>query len=210
MAIAREVGFNVPASSLVKIPSLGFVYVIRRFDWMGDFSRRMEDMAQVIGESSEDKYDSSNERVSKAIRDHAAAPLLDLNEYFKRLLFSFLIANGDMHLKNWSLLEKSTLNGEMDLSPCYDLLNTRLPIPRESLDIGLSILGKKRNLKRSYFKSFALEVLKIENKFVETCFSSLEEWLQVIKDFSERSYLSEDSRKKYVALAESRFLNLAE
>jgi serine/threonine-protein kinase HipA len=205
MSIARELGFRIPPSALVNIPHLGFVYVIRRFDRINGVPRRMEDMAQIIGELSNDKYESSNEKVAQAIRDHAVAFPLDLNDYFRRLLFCFLIANGDMHLKNWSLLEKETLNGELDLSPCYDLLNTRLPLPRESIDMGLSLLGKKRNLQRTYFYKFALNVLKLDKKPIEKIFSELTQWIQVVEEFTRRSYLSEKSQKKYIELARERF-----
>ncbi len=42
-----------------------------------------------------------------------------------------------MHLKNWGFLEQGDMNGVFRLSPCYDLLNTRLSIPDEDIDIGL-------------------------------------------------------------------------
>lgn len=204
MAIAKELGFVVPPFSLIHVPKLGMVFMIRRFDRVDGQQRRMEDMAQVIGESSEDKYESSNEKVAKAIRQYAAAAPLDLREFLKRLLFCFLVANADMHLKNWSLLEKLSLNGEMELSPCYDLLNTRIPIPKESVDIGLSIRGKKKNLQRSYFFKFGEEELKIDGKYLEKNFALLKQWLETVRELTARSYLTDDSKEKYIKLAEER------
>ncbi len=208
MAIARKIGFKAPAFSLIRIPDFGFVYLTRRMDRLGGTSRRMEDMAQILGELSEDKYESSHEKVAQAIRQHASAPLLDLNDYFRRLIYCFLIANADMHLKNWSLLEKVALNGEMDLSPCYDLLNTRLVIPSERLDIGLTFLGKKRNLQRSYFTQFAQDVLKLNPKFIEKTFDAIPSWLGTIETLCARSYLSEKLKKQYIKIARERFETL--
>ena len=209
MAIARKVGFNVPPSTLIHIPELGYVYVIRRFDQVrGGLKRRMEDMAQLINTPSDDKYRSSNEAIGKAIRTFSAAPALDLNDFFRRLVFCFLVGNADMHLKNWSLLEKESLNGEMDLSPCYDFLNTRLPIPREQTDIGLPILGKSKKLQGSYFSKFAVQYLKVEPRFVNKIFSELPFWHEVIEDFTAKSYLAASSRKRYLEIVRERFQTL--
>ena len=204
MAIAQEIGFPIPPFSLIKVPSLGYLFLIRRFDKTQLMSRRMEDMAQIIGKPSEDKYNSSNEKVAQSIRSHATSPPLDLGDFFKRLLFCFLIGNADMHLKNWSLLEKESLNGELDLSPCYDLLNTRLLIPREKIDIGLSILGKNRNLQRSYFYRFAVDVLQLEEKFIKKTFDDLDVWFNVIVTLVSRSYLTKNFQKKYLEIVAER------
>ena len=204
MAIAQELGFRVPPFALIKIQSLGYVYVIRRFDRLSGVYRKMEDMAQITGASSLDKYESSNEKIANAIRRYASAPMLDLYDFFRRLLFCFFIGNADMHLKNWSLLEKESLNGELDLSPCYDLLNTRLPIPREQIDIGLPICGKSRNLQMSYFKKFATNILRMEQIQIKTIFSELKNWMQVTHDFTMRSYLTPDSQKKYLKIVAER------
>ena len=43
-------------------------------------------------------------------------------EYIRRLVFSALIGNGDMHLKNWALIYPDTRTAA--LAPAYDLLST--------------------------------------------------------------------------------------
>ena len=209
MSIARAVGFSVPPSTLIEIPSLGYVFVVRRFDrTTSGAPRMMQDMAQIIGESSEDKYEGSYEKVAEAIRRHASAPIIDLNEFLRRLVFCFLTANADMHLKNWSLIEKTTLDGQFNLSPCYDFLNTRLPIPRESIDIGLSIRGKKRNLQGSYFQKFASETLGTDRKYLERLFNEIPAWIKAIREFVPRSYLSIKSQQKYLKIVEERYAEL--
>jgi len=52
-------------------------------------------------------------------------------EFFRRLVFSVLIGNGDMHLKNWvaSLSDRRTPM----LSPAYDFVATLPYIPNDSL-----------------------------------------------------------------------------
>jgi serine/threonine-protein kinase HipA len=209
MAIAKAAGFLVPPVTLVRTVSLGFVCVIRRFDRIDGVALRMEDMGQLTGALTEDKYDGSNEKVAAALQSHASAPPLDCAEYFRRLVFCFLIANGDMHLKNWALLEKASLNGELDLSPCYDFLNTRLALRREQIDIGLTLRGKSRNLQRSYFEKFARETLTLDPAFIRRTFEDVTDWLQLIREFVPRSHLSESAKERYLAIAEDRYRTLS-
>ena len=63
----------------------------------------MEDFAQVFGLFPNDKY------TSRSYANIAAVLWAETGEegtydFFRRLVFSVLIGNGDMHLKNWSLL----------------------------------------------------------------------------------------------------------
>lgn len=100
--------------------------IVTRFDRTAQGARlRMEDMAQILarprGSDHRGKYEGSYEEVADAIRHHSARPLIDLDRFFRHLVFSVLIGNADAHLKNFSLLEGA---GGMRLSPAYDLLNT--------------------------------------------------------------------------------------
>ena len=55
-------------------------------------------------------------------------------EFLRRLVFSVLIGNGDMHLKNWSLLYP---DGRAPvLSPVYDFVATFPYIPGDKLALG--------------------------------------------------------------------------
>jgi len=60
-------------------------------------------------------------------------------EFVRRLVFSFVIGNGDMHLKNWSLLYPDRRMPA--LSPGYDFVATLPYIPNEKL--GLNFGGSR-------------------------------------------------------------------
>jgi serine/threonine-protein kinase HipA len=62
-------------------------------------------------------------------------------EFFRRLVFSVLIGNGDMHLKNWSLLYPDRRTPV--LSPAYDFVATFPYIPNDSLALSF---GGSRSL----------------------------------------------------------------
>lgn len=86
----------------------------------------MEDMCQLAGRLTEDKYRGSYEQIAKIIKLYSATPKLDLVNFYELVLFSFLTGNADMHLKNFSLLEHKKIG--MVLSPAYDLANTALVV----------------------------------------------------------------------------------
>ena len=55
--------------------------------------------------ATEAKYDGAMERVARAVRQLSTAPEEDLLLVLRRALFAWLIADGDMHLKNLALLK---------------------------------------------------------------------------------------------------------
>ncbi len=56
MTAARQLKFDVPPSTLIQIDGVGLVFALKRFDRIGKYRLLLEDMAQICGESSEDKY----------------------------------------------------------------------------------------------------------------------------------------------------------
>ncbi|AWK84875.1 type II toxin-antitoxin system HipA family toxin [Azospirillum thermophilum] len=100
--------------------------IVTRFDRTATGAKlRLEDFAQILarpqGRDFGGKYAGSYEEIAAAIRQHSARPLIDLDQFFRCVVFCVLIGNADAHLKNFSLLE--TPDG-LRLSPAYDLLNT--------------------------------------------------------------------------------------
>lgn len=117
--------------------------VVERFDRQGDRQLRLEDFAQILGKPrGQDfggKYASSYEEAATAIKRHSVRPRIDLDRFFRLILFNFVIGNADAHLKNFSLLERPE---GLRLSPAYDLVNTLLyPYSRET---ALAIDGRNR------------------------------------------------------------------
>lgn len=208
MLIAEELSFPVPPCILIEVDDVGFFFIICRFDRQKGRALMVEDMGQLTNKTSEDKYFSSNERVAKAINRSVSAVKLMQNDFFRRLVFCYFTGNSDMHLKNWSLLEDESRPGHFALSPCYDLLNTRLVLPYEDADIGLTIFGKRNNLQSSYFRRFALEHLKLEKRFVNSVFAELDEWWKVVQNAIPQSYLSKEFQGRYLEIVEERLLIL--
>jgi serine/threonine-protein kinase HipA len=90
----------------------------------------MEDFTQVFGLYPQDKYHHRSYANIAAVL-WAETGEAGTYEFFRRLVFSVLIGNGDMHLKNWSLLYPDRRTPV--LSPAYDFVATLPYIPNDNL-----------------------------------------------------------------------------
>ena len=160
LALAREAGFTVPATALVVMPDgMPPALLVERFDIRTDAKDQrllaMEDLCSVLDLSPEAKYDGTIERVARALRGLSTSPDEDLLTLMKRVVFAWLIADGDMHLKNLAVL-KIAQPGDpafrsVRLAPVYDTLTTRV-FPRLQHDrMALKLNGKDERLKRADF-----------------------------------------------------------
>ena len=80
---------------------------------------------------------------------------LDMTELYLRVVFSFVVGNSDMHLKNFSLLETEERSNTYVLSPAYDMLPVNVIMPEDTEQMALALHGKKRNIHRRDFMAFA-------------------------------------------------------
>ena len=134
MTLAAMVGIDIPDIKLVELGKLNnlppmnlpdeeFAFAIKRFDRAGATRIHMEDFAQVLVKYPEDKYNTANyEHIARVLYAFSGDGLADVQQYARRLLVNILLANGDAHLKNWSLLYQDRMTPR--LSPAYDIVTT--------------------------------------------------------------------------------------
>ncbi|MCC6486904.1 MAG: HipA domain-containing protein [Candidatus Hydrogenedentes bacterium] len=142
LELARAIGLEVPAIQLVRVADIqglppdaarmeGHALAVQRFDRAAEGRRiHMEDFAQVFGGFPDDKYGSRSYANIAAVL-WAETGDAGTYEFVRRLVFSVLIGNADMHLKNWSLLYPDGRTPV--LSPAYDFVSTLPYIPGDSL-----------------------------------------------------------------------------
>ena len=150
MELARSIGIDVPETRLLPVEEIaglpedvnhtgGHALAVRRFDRQADGSRvHMEDLAQVFGIYPDDKYKGRNYANIAAVLA-AEAGQTAVHEFMRRLVFTVLTGNGDMHLKNWTLLYPD--RRAPVLSPAYDLVATIQYLPNDNL--ALNFGGEK-------------------------------------------------------------------
>jgi len=165
--------FKIPVvpHTLIRLGSGELAYLTRRIDRNRKTNEpiHMEDFCQLSGKLTEQKYRGSMENIAKIIRQYSSNVMFDMITFFEVTLFSFITANGDMHLKNFSLIHDE--NGLISLTPAYDLLSTRLFISEQEDpdELALTLNGKKRKLRLGDFiqfgKSCGLSDKQIANSF---------------------------------------------
>lgn len=113
-------------------------YLVKRYDVQPDGSKiQQEDFASLGGISADNygrnyKYDVfSYEDIGLLIKRYLPAANVELVKYFDLILFNFLFANGDAHAKNFSVL--MTPDGDYRLAPAYDLINTLIHLPGDTI-----------------------------------------------------------------------------
>lgn len=164
MELGRAAGFKVPAIALIAMPDgMPPALVVERFDIRTDQDNRqrlaLEDMASLLGVRAEDKYTGTMERIASALRPLSTDAEADLLLLLKRALFAWLIADGDMHLKNMAILKTAKIGSDhfdsVRMAPLYDAVTTRIFPNMQNDHMALKISGKDERLKKADFKRFA-------------------------------------------------------
>ena len=173
MELARQAGISVPLCGWLATEDGQGVFWIERFDRWGAASRnrlRCEDACQILEIPASWKYAGNLETLTRMIREHCSNPRLQLIKFFQRVLFCWVTGNGDMHLKNWSLIKNGPL---IELAPAYDLLSTRL-LREDDEDSALTLDGRKSGLDRELLIDYlGREVCGINDRMIEKTLQSL-------------------------------------
>lgn len=206
MALGQAAGLDTPTTALVALPDkMPPALVVERFDIRaGRNDTRLlalEDICSVLELSTVDKYKSTMERVARAIRPLSTSPDEDVLIVLKRALFAWLIADGDMHLKNMALLKIAEPGDKqfrsVRMAPLYDAVTTRV-FPNLKHDrMALKLNGKDDNLRRADFREFA----KTAGLRVGDADGAIDDMVQRLRDAVDRVALpkaieaSADARK---------------
>lgn len=152
LALAKKIGISLPKNHLIDIQKIkglpediaimvGKALAVERFDRNVNGARiHMEDFAQIFGLFPEDKYHHRSYANIAAVL-WAETGEAGTFEFIRRLVFSVLIGNADMHLKNWSVLYPDGRTPV--LSPAYDFVATLSYIPNDHLAL---TFGASRSL----------------------------------------------------------------
>lgn len=205
MHLAELVKIKTATHTLIRLNSGELAYLTKRFDRKNEDKIAVEDFCQLTENLTEHKYRGSIEKIGKLIYQLTKNSGFEAQKLFEIVLFNYLTANADMHLKNYSLIENDF--NEYELSPAYDLLNTLLLIPNDKEESALTINGKKNRLKIEDFNQLA-KTLKIPNKSVESIYKRFIKIRLKWIDFVEISFLNKDTKQAYIETLNTRFNKL--
>ena len=199
MHLAEMARIEVVPYGLIRMKDGELSYITRRIDRTDRGEKLpMEDFCQLSNKLTEHKYRGSYEQVAKLLRQYSSRPTFDLLSYWEVVLFSWLVGNSDMHLKNFSLYRPQGATG-YQLTPAYDLLSTKLVLPGDTEELALTLCGKKSKLGKEHFTR-AMKDSGIPDKVIENSFSKFtqvaDQWYHVIQE----STLPDDMKESFIAL----------
>jgi serine/threonine-protein kinase HipA len=150
MGLAQKCGLQVSASQLV-VDTYGTEgLAVHRFDrGPGRKSTQrwhVEDGCQLLDYYPDAKYRPSWIELGRAFHTSVSAPIPEILRLIELISFSYLVANGDLHAKNVSVIESES--GLIRLSPAYDLVSTWL---YGDHTMALSLEGKQSGWRRRDF-----------------------------------------------------------
>lgn len=173
MAAAKLAGLPTPDFHL---SDNGKLFIMKRFDIAPDGAPiGFEDFCSLQGMGTSQKYNGSYERVARSIRDYVTGTHLmeARKQFFATLVLSWLLRNGDAHLKNFGVLYRSPAE-PVTLAPVYDLVSTaiylRNDVPALTLE-GTKKWWSKRVLERFAMVHLTLQPGTIREIFERTAIS---------------------------------------
>lgn len=197
MTLAKKCGIRTAEFFLAKLSGDRLAYVTKRMDRMPHM-RHMEDFCQLTERLSERKYFGSYEQIARKIRLYSASGGVDVIRFFEVVLFSFLIGNSDMHLKNFSLLRED--NGTWRLSDAYDLLPVKFILPEDVEDMALTLNGKKSKINGDDFRVFAKTIGMSESQTVRAVSRISDSLIANVDDVLNVSPLSDEFSARFKQL----------
>jgi serine/threonine-protein kinase HipA len=164
LELGRAAGFQVPDAALLEMPDgMSPALVVERFDIRRgpQDQRRMalEDFCSILDLPAAAKYDGTIERMARGLRPLSTDPAADLDILFRRAVFAWLIADGDMHLKNLAMLKTAEAGAKafttVRFAPLYDAVTTRVFPGLGGDRMALKLNGKDDRLTRQDFLALA-------------------------------------------------------
>lgn len=141
MQVARKV---MPAAQ-TEISADGNALVVHRFDVddNGALHWGMEDFCVLLGLRPAARYETTWERIAKAVRDHV--PSASRSNAFRQmatlLLLSYALRNADFHAKNLGLLYTGL--DDVRLAPAYDVVTTAAYADYANNPPAIAFMGRK-------------------------------------------------------------------
>lgn len=207
MRMAKAVGIEVPFHGMIYSRDGSLSYFIKRFDRVGRNKKLpVEDFSQLAGLSRDTKYDFTLKNIIRLIEQFCTFPAIEKIKFFKLVLFSFVIGNEDMHIKNFSLISRKH---KVEFSPAYDLLNSTLAMDGAEEEMALHLAGKRSRFKRQELIDYLGRERLDLNK--ETIIQTEKDFQKVMTKWEKlinTSFLDSERQAIYLELIKKRFQRL--
>ena len=200
MKAMRYAGIPVPKFWLSDTKKL---FIMEKFTYQKSQDRfyGFEEFCVLFGFNKEKKYRGSYEQIAKSIAKISTQKEKDLRYFFKMIVMSFLLKNGDAHLKNFGILYETGFQKRF-LTPAYDVVNTCVYLPRDKPALTLS--GKKVWVSQKGLLEFATTYCLLSSKEAleefEVCIEAVVKIKMEIVDYMKQNEVFYDFGKKFVSI----------
>jgi serine/threonine-protein kinase HipA len=164
--LCMQVAAKVLPCAKTELSQDGNVMVVHRFDVdeNGKPFRALEDFCALLGLRPEHKYETTWERIAKAVRDHVDGRYQ--HETFQKLaamlLMTYAMRNSDCHSKNLALLYTSREDAR--LAPVYDFFTTSVYTGYRDNPPGIMFGGRKTWLPGKTLSKFITATFNISDR----------------------------------------------
>lgn len=118
LELARQAGIRVPDARLERIGNQ-YVLIVKRFDREPTTQHRVAYASALTMLEARDGEQRSYLDIAEAIEEVSPRATDDLQELWRRIVFSVLTSNTDDHLRNHGFLQAGS--GQWTLAPAFDL-----------------------------------------------------------------------------------------
>jgi len=162
--LCMQVASRVMPTAYTQVSDDGQALVVHRFDVdeHGQAHWGMEDFCSLLGLRPAAKYDTTWERIAKAVRDHVAGAqrLESFRQLATSVLLTYALRNADCHAKNLAL--RYTSRADAHLSPTFDVITTSVYAGFQHNPPGIGFMGKKtwvpgKNLQKFIAATFGIQ-----------------------------------------------------
>lgn len=210
MQIARQVfGIETAENALIFFKDGSPAYITKRFDVNEDGTKLAQDNLATLAQKTPQthgehyKYLGNYLELFELLQAYLPTYKTEAPKLFKLLLFNFLFANGDAHLKNFSILE--TAFGDYRLSPAYDLLNSRIHVDDKdfALDDGLLPKNKSQGKIAAQFARLG-QLAGISEKIYLDSMALMTSKSELVEQLISASFLNPSTKRSYLQMYQGR------
>lgn len=214
MKMAAIAGIPTAEHCLIRMTDGELAYITKRMDrGKSGVKYSMLDMCQLSNRLTEHKYRGSYLQLASVVKSYSSQSMIDVQNFWKLVLFSWISGNSDMHCKNFSLIDMKDGRGYV-MAPAYDLLAVLLTGIEDNDEMAMTLIGSGvgdtqyiGGYNRSSFVD-AMEMSGVEgkyaNKVIDKMVTFKEKWYDIIG----KSFLSEKLKEAYFLLLENRINRL--
>lgn len=167
--------------------------LVENFIFSGDDILGFEEVISLMDKNKINKYQGSYEQVSKIIMKFSTNKAKSMEQFFKTLVMSYLLKNGDAHLKNFGLIFSDDFTN-IEFSPAYDVVTTTAYIFKDKP--ALTLDGKKiwhsKDTLVSFGQRYCLLSKKESLEKYQECKDAIIESMQDLKEYIENNKSFQD------------------